>query len=204
MRRRRVDLALVASTALTAMCARSAPVRIGVLFDTSWRCAGQVLPVADRDVIKQSALRSLRLAFQMFNLQIDEGTAGDRLIRVEDTSYGSISEFGAAGMTSPVSAISSVRFDVLCSAELALVHCPDLSTCDARPRRELLEGLGRGVGATAAHEVGHQAGLHFAFDSRCDDCYDGASATTIIHFFGTKHWSDEALARMRRVLPVAK
>jgi hypothetical protein len=65
----------------------------------------------------------------------------------------------------------------------------------------MVEALGRGIGATGAHELGHQVFLGFALDSTCDDCYDGRTSTTHDHFFGTKHWSNDALAVMRRVLP---
>jgi hypothetical protein len=49
--------------------------------------------------------------------------------------------------------------------------------------------------------LGHQVFLGFALDSKCEDCYDGRTSTTYEHFFGTKHWSNDALAVMRRVLP---
>ena len=71
------------------------------------------------------------------------------------------------------------------------------SRCTVHPK------LGRGIGATAAHELGHQAGLGFATDSRCEDCYDGNTSTRNVHFFGEKHWSDAALTRMKHVLPPA-
>jgi hypothetical protein len=60
----------------------------------------------------------------------------------------------------------------------------------------MVDALGRGVGATAAHELGHQAGLGFSRDHTCDDCYDGSSAKSRAHFFGEKHWSPEALRMM--------
>jgi len=96
--------------------------------------------------------------------------------------------------------VSSVRFDVLVNEELAAAACASLARC-AKPRAELLEGLGRGIGATAAHELGHQSGLAFARDSACEDCYDGKASASYVHFFGRKHWSDGALASMRAALP---
>ena len=105
-------------------------------------------------------------------------------------------------MTYPASIVSSVRFDVLMFEELAAAGCRDAMTC-TKTRTELLEGLGRGVGATAAHELGHQAGFRFVRDSPCDDCYDGNRSTSYAHFFETKHWSPEAAAVMSRVLPPA-
>src|SRR5206468_12541024 len=105
--------------------------------------------------------------------------------------YGSTPLFrapGAAGLTYPASTVSSVRFDVLFFAERSAAGCHDATPC-TKTRAELLEGLGRGIGATAAHELGHQAGIEFVRDSPCADCYDGNRSTSYAHFFETKHWS---------------
>src|SRR5207249_1664899 len=92
------------------------------------------------------------------------------------------------------------RFDALHVAELAALNCDDIDRCPSETSERFLEGLGRGIGATAAHELGHQAGLHFSRDGACADCYDGNTAKTYVHFFGEKHWSNDALAIMRAVL----
>jgi hypothetical protein len=83
-------------------------------------------------------------------------------------------------------------------------RCQTFTGCDTKTRKQLLEGLGRGIGATAAHELGHQAGLEFSHDLQCDDCYDSHRADTVVHFFGVKRWSPAALAIMERVLPSAQ
>jgi hypothetical protein len=95
-----------------------------------------------------------------------------------------------------------VRIDVLFFAELSAAECREMRAC-TKSRAALLDGLGRGVGATAAHELGHQAGIRFVTDSQCDDCYDGNRSTSYVHFFGTKRWSPEAAAGMTRLLPRA-
>jgi hypothetical protein len=161
---------------------------------------------SEQALVKRTALQTLRRAYEGFGVQFSERAArdvSDRVIKVEDTPYGHppLLYFGAAGMTFPATTVSSVRFDVLCVAELSVAHCRNAASCDTKTREELLEGLGRGVGATAAHELGHQAGFEFAIHSSCDDCFDGRSAVTGVHFFGVKHWSDNATVRMRRVLP---
>jgi len=199
---------LIASFVLFAVgpgCAGPrAPLDVAVTFATSWRIAGETLAVDDRAAIKQSALETLRAAYDGFDVRFDEVDAAQlpaaaRIVRVEDTPYNRLL-FGAAGVTYPASRVSSVRLDVLMNEELASAGCASLARC-AKPRAEILEGLGRGIGATAAHELGHQRGLEFARDSACDDCYDGKSSASYAHFFGRKHWSDEALAIMRAVLP---
>jgi len=102
-------------------------------------------------------------------------------------------------VTYTVTRTSTVYLDVLYNMELAATTCQSLS-CDSKTRAELLDGLGRAIGATAAHELGHQAGFGFSRDSPCDDCYDSHSAANAAHFFAIKHWSDDAVTIMNRVL----
>src|SRR5262249_40874335 len=165
-----------------------------------WKIAGEPLTGAEQSTLKQTAIDVMRRAFTGFDVNVDETGSGARTIRVEDTPYGRML-FGAAGVTYPAAHVSSVRFDVLANLELAAVQCRDIMQCPAMPRDRLVEGLGRGVGATAAHELGHQAGFRFGLDSHCSDCYDSRESTSYAHFFGPLHWSDRALQIMKRTLP---
>ena len=183
-------------------CSRPASIKIAVVFSTTW--AFESLNQADQAVVKRAALDTLRQAFDGFDVVFAETAAGDRTIRIEDTPYasnpGQLISFGAAGVTYPAAMVSSVHDDVLFSAELAAVRCPKVNEC-TKTRTELIEALGTGIGATAAHELGHQTGFGFSHDSPCVECYDGKSSTAYVHFFGVKHWSDQAVRRMRQVLP---
>lgn len=194
---------LCAAAVVLAIACRSTPepLRVAVTFANAWRVGGDELTMEERSRLTRAALEAMRAAFSGFDMVIAEAPSGARLIRVEDTPAVRTPFFGAAGVTYPAARTSSVRFDVLANLELAVVHCRDFAHCAAMPRGALVEGLGRGVGATAAHELGHQAGFRFALDSRCDDCYDGNASTSYAHFFGQKHWSDRALQIMNRTLP---
>ena len=182
-------------------CRPTKPLDVGVTFTNTWRVRGQTLTADEQSRIKRTALATLREAFRDFAVQFAEDDTAARKIRIEDTPYGRMLNFGASGMTYPVALVSSVRFDVLANNVLAAAGCETLDRCAAKTRHELVDGLGRGVGATAAHELGHQAGFRFALDSRCDDCYDGKSSTSYAHFFAAKHWSDRAVQIMARTLP---
>ena len=194
--------ALVAAAAVFTMSCRATPepLRVAITFANTWKVAGEELTPEERAHLAAAALDALRAAFTGFDVVILEAASGARLIRVEDTPPVRTSFFGAAGVTFPAARASSVRFDVLANLELAVVRCHDFAHCAAMPRAALIDGLGRGVGATAAHELGHQAGFRFALDSRCDECYDGG-ASSYAHFFGRKHWSARALQIMLRTLP---
>jgi len=160
----------------------------------------------EQSLVKSIALQTLQSAFHGFAVQFELSGSGDRAIRVEDTPYGHygpgavVFPFPPVGTTFPIAKVSSIRLDALYGVELATVQCRAIVDCQSKTRLQLVEGLGRGLGATAAHELGHQTGLHFSGDAKCDECYDGGSANTLTHFWGTKHWSDQALAVMRRVL----
>ena len=200
----RLTRGVVAVGAVVAMSCRSTPepLRVAVTFVNTWRVAGDELTAEERARLAAAALDAMRDAFAGYDVMISEApSSATRLIRVEDTPLVRTPFFGAAGVTYPAARTSSVRFDVLANLELAVVHCRDLAHCAAMPRGALVDGLGRGVGATAAHELGHQAGFRFALDSRCDDCYDGGASTSYAHFFGRKHWSDRAVQIMQRTLP---
>jgi len=194
---------VVAACGLAAACStRAAPVDVSVAFVNTWRVAGETLSAGDRAIVEQSALDTLRRAFDGFAVRFEAGVERPgRVIRVEDTPYGRLL-FGAAGVTYPAARVSSVRFDVLVNEELAAASCASLARC-TKTRAEMLDGLGRGIGATGAHELGHQAGLGFARDAPCDECYDSKSSASYVHFFERKHWSDAALAAMRETLPRA-
>jgi hypothetical protein len=107
-------------------------------------------------------------------------------------------------VTIPTATTSWIRFDSLYYAEMAVLGCDTVARCPSKTRAEIVGGLGVGIGATGAHELGHQRGLEFTRHSSCGDCYDGAASTSYAHFFGVKHWSPEALTSMRSRLPHAE
>ena len=196
---RRLSLAALLLAAIS--CRSATPIDVGVTFANTWRVAGDPLTTPEQARIKDVALATLHAAFEEFDVRFGEPRKGERTIRVEDTPYGRMMNFGAAGMTYPASIVSFVRFDILANTVLATAQCAHIDGCRSTTRAELVDGLGRGIGATAAHELGHQAGLGFSHDARCDDCYDGDASTSYAHFFAAKHWSGAALAQMQRTLP---
>jgi hypothetical protein len=196
---------IVVLYALCAVSCRSTgrAIDVAVAFDNPWTFGGYTFSPADQSIVRTIALATLRHAYRGFDVRFAERPARDRLIRVEETPYAttpSLRAPGAAGMTYPASRISSVRIDVLLASELSAAGCRDMRSCP-KSRVELLEGLGRGVGATGAHELGHQVGIRFVADVPCDECYDGSRSTSAAHFFGAKHWSANAATAMNRLLP---
>lgn len=187
----------------TAACgSQPSTPRVGITFENSWQVEGRPLSQVETTLVRETALVTLEAAFEGFDVRFMEDQGGDRHVRIGDTEYGPKLLLGAVGLTYPVDKTSHVRFDALVHAQLIASACVRFASCNGRTRHEMIEGLGRGLGATIAHELGHQAAFGFAVHSRCEDCYDSAS-TALVHFFGQKRWSERALEVMRHVLPAA-
>jgi hypothetical protein len=178
--------------------------RIGLAFDNQWMVDRETLTGAEQTVTKALALRTLRDAFRGFDVTVAEGHIGDRLVVVDQ---GYVAAFGPRGQPAPVgetfalAVISRVHFEEIVATLLTVAGCRGIAGDCAKTRSELLEGLGRGIGASAAHELGHQMGLRFSVDAACNACYDGHTANTYEHFFADLHWSPAGRSIMQRVLP---
>ena len=167
---------------------------VAVVFSDNWAFGPTVLSESEVVVLKENALATLREAYAGYNVSFTESADAERVIRVDRGGF-------MAGMTPIGSRVSRVSLDGTYLSLLVVAGCPSLTTCAAKTRAELVAALGRGIGATAAHELGHQPGLRFCRDSPCAQCYDSGKSSTREHFFGTKHWSPAAAAMMNRVLP---
>jgi hypothetical protein len=175
---------------------------VAVSFRNSWTIAGVPFNDDEQRRVRDVAVQTLREAFNGYDVDVvDDGREAPHRIIIEDTPYSSPMYFSGVGVTGPTATVSSVRVDGLFSAELSVLGCDSIARCRAKTRDELVTGLGVGIGATAAHELGHQRGLDFTRHTACDDCYDSARSTSYAHFFGRKHWSDEAVGIMRSRLP---
>src|SRR5262249_25603144 len=161
-----IAAAIVAPLALAdAACRRRPTIVVAVVFDGAWKPVGATLTGAEKSMVEQVALATLRGAYDGFDVRFEPVAApagraarARRTVSIENTPYRSylsmVPPSGVAGVTYRATTSSSVRPDVLINLELAAVHCHDIDHC-VKSRAELLRGLGRGIGATAAHELGH-------------------------------------------------
>jgi len=188
-------MAVLAMLASVVACRPpSEPLRVGLVWGDVWTL-GPVALTADEQVrIKAAAVATLRQAFSGFEVDFAEDPGRDRIIRLNRYLFGS-------GSTQVGSKVSLVNLDGVHLTLLAVTGCRSIDSCAEYSRAVMVEALGRGIGATAAHELGHQAGFEFTRELNCDDCYDGVTSKTRAHFFDVKRWSPHALAAMRVVLP---
>jgi len=171
-------------------------VTVGVTFSNTWDIGSSgALSQPEIAIVKDTAFQVLRDAYKGFAVFFSEGSRPSHTIIVRSGLY------GKAGETTPFSSVSNVDYDDLYFSLLKILGIRSPGE-KGITRDQLVEGLGRGIGATGAHELGHQGNFSYATDTTvCDSCYDAHSADSYVHFFGMKHWSDAAMALMKRQLP---
>jgi hypothetical protein len=184
---------LVAVSLSTAACsARSAPSAGFWFADRSFTlpadCVTKLdgpLSAEDIDVIENRSREELDQAFSGFNIHItDRQDAHWRVSVVKSVTVhqmqpvaGGSLELGSLGGS------GSVGFVFL--AELAVRHARDNAS-----RGDMLDGIGRGIGAAAAHEIAHQIlGGAMRDDRTQTDSYEYFSADRASQYFGTLHWT---------------
>jgi RHS repeat-associated protein len=185
---------------LPACNSRIPLITVGVEFRNTWdlgRNPEDNLTAPEQDTVKYVAFQTMRAAYSGYGVIFSEGPGGGRHIYVNN-------QLGpGVGVTYVINKYSDLYFWNLWSRLESVLDCSALSGCVRKgfDRTVVAAALGRGIGATAAHELGHQAGLNFVQDIPCDDCYDSDTADTFAHYFDILHWSDGAKARMKNVLP---
>ncbi len=140
--------------ATASSCARAAPVSVGVVFGNNWVLGPVSLTSDEQRRIKDAAFATMQRAFSGFAVDFVDDARADRIIRLNRQLFG-------AGATRIGSRMSDVNLDAVYLTLLAVTGCHDLASCDDFERAALVDALGRGIGATAAHELGHQAGFMF-------------------------------------------
>jgi RHS repeat-associated protein len=180
------------------------PVRVQMRWDTAFRDfnSSNSLSSAEIQDVKSTAKTEFERAYRGFNVEIDE-TAERKIIINDDWGSGMGTSGGTEnGSTAPAgfSATSFVYYNVLKFGINEINSKMGLN----KSRSELVHGLGQGIGATAAHELGHQANLEYISHNVTQGYYDSKETTAEgggdTHFFGQLKWTPEALEKMNRVL----
>jgi hypothetical protein len=186
----------------------SHPLTVGIAFDQAIPGA---VPLSEGEwrFLRDTALTAVRAAYQGYAVDVSEVESTkqyERYIYVKNE----LSPIGADGRTDPLKRFSDVYFWNIDQTmrSLSRLQCRllNFNECAQQPgnsRPQLLEALGRGIGNTAAHELGHQGWAWEQFNLHAGDleCYDSPTAVgQDAKFFGTLHWSKDAKERMRRVL----
>ena len=144
-------------------------------------------PVRAEDMQQIEQISRAELARAFSGLNIDFTNRRDAHWRVSVVSTVPVAGGSpAAGGSVQLGALGgrgSVAFVTL--ATIAIRYAPEGAT-----RREMLEGIGRGIGCAAAHELAHQIlGKAMRDDETDVDGYEYFSADRKSQYFGTLHWT---------------
>jgi Glucodextranase, domain B len=190
--------------------ATSKTVTVGVSFDPT---IPGLVPLSQDESndewrsVKDGALKAMQDAYKGYAVTLglrEPQKSCDRYIYVKN------SREEGDGATIGLFKFSDVHFFTVLATLQNLVGCPTAQTLDAcatqtgRSRAELVAALAKGIGVTAAHELGHQFGFGFTNDVLgCLDCYDSSTGvgSWAKFFYGTLRWSTDAQKVMRKVLP---
>jgi RHS repeat-associated protein len=162
-------------------------VRASWVWENNWTSPDEkgLLNDGEIQIVKQTAYATFKRAYTGFNVDSIEGLGGNREIHISRLLDEGV------GNTYPSSKSSTVFYPNMVSTLLQVVRTNRL----VKNRAELIEALGNGIGATAAHELGHQASLGFTTHISAQGFYDtkGLDGTSTDHFFGVLRWSPEAI-----------
>jgi hypothetical protein len=161
-----------------------------VTFDISALDAQQLGgPVTEdeRAMMRATVWSELRTAYDGMRIRFTVNPDAFYKIRVVQGTLVAASRMssGAAGETytlGPLGGFSTVSVGI--AVRGAFAYAPEGAT-----RRVILEGIGRGVGRTIVHELGHQiVGSRYPH-SRDDRSYEYGSPDRIGQYYGPIHWS---------------
>jgi hypothetical protein len=141
----------------------------------------------EKQRIRSIAWSELRSAYSGLRISFSEhGAAFFRVSVVQDFPAPSRLASGAAGQSrtfGPLGGAGSISFLIL--ARDAVYYAPAHAN-----RGAILDGIGRGLGRAAAHELAHQIlGAGARVDATGDgNAYEYGSADRASQYYGTMHW----------------
>jgi hypothetical protein len=149
---------------------------------------GGPLTAAEIDTIKRLSRDELTRAFTGLNLRFTDSRRAFWTVRVrgvfERRRWQRLPIAGETFLMGPLGGRSAVNFTEVAMA--AIAHAPPAAT-----RQILVDGIGRGIGRTAAHELAHAIlGVYGPMDNRTDALsYEYFTHNRPSQFYGELHWA---------------
>jgi hypothetical protein len=159
-----------------------------VLSDGTTAVLGGPLSVSEVDAIKRLSRDELTGAFAGLNLTFTDSPRAFWTVRVrgsfERRRWQRLPIAGETFLMGPLGGRSAVNFTEVAMA--AIAHAPPGAT-----RQILVEGIGRGIGRTAAHELAHAIlGVYGPMDNQTDALsYEYFTHNRPSQFYGRLHWA---------------
>jgi hypothetical protein len=149
---------------------------------------GGPLSTSETEAIKRTASSELTRAFAGLNLTFTDTPGAFWTVRVrhafEPRRGQKLPTAGETFLMGPLGGRSAVNFTEVAMA--AIAHAPADAT-----RLMLVDGIGRGIGRTAAHELAHAIlGVYGPMDNQTDaSSYEYFTHNRPSQFYGELHWS---------------
>ena len=142
---------------------------------------------SEKAMIRRLAQQEMESAYADLRVRFTENRRAYHRVRVIQGVVKEVFKMsrGAAGQTTamgPMGGDSTVSFYVIVRG--AFAYAPPQAT-----RRDILEGIGRGIGRTAVHELAHQFLGTTSAHSGDDRSYEYGSPDRIGQYYGPIHWS---------------
>jgi hypothetical protein len=175
--------------------ASTAPLSVGFRFEaaslilpaTAAETLGGQLTASERQDIERIARQELAKAYAATRLSIGDTKEAFWHIDVRNSIRGAgraIPNAGHAVVLGPLGGMSELNFTVLATAAIRLAPA-------GASRTAIVEGIGRGIGRAAVHELAHQIVSTEAMDNATDpDSYEYSSFNRGSQYYGELHWGD--------------
>jgi hypothetical protein len=147
---------------------------------------GGPVTASEAETIQRIARGELERAYAGTRLLDTDSAGAFWHVEVRNTIRGAgraIPNAGHAVGLGPLGGLSELNFSLL--ALTALRFAPPHAS-----RQAIVEGIGRGIGRAAVHELAHQIVATAAMDNTTDpDSYEYASFSRASQYYGDLHWS---------------
>ena len=166
-----------------------------VSYDLRWRAAeiGGPLTRVESERVRSLAFDELQHAYKDLRIALRQSAGGTYRVRVvqefPSRLWEAANPIGEARPLGPLGGEAAVNFFAIASS--AIHYAPP-----GTGRAAIVDGIGRGLGRTAAHELAHL--LLFGRQAAASDdrlSYEFESASRVEHYFGTLRW-DTAWPRL--------
>jgi hypothetical protein len=183
-------LVVIGAGIAVSSCSKEHVVDAGFWFDhvtfelvqTDAKRIGGAIRADEGARIESIARAELDSAYAGLRIRFSGNAAGVYRVSVlQDFPAGRLPSAGQSRRL-PVGGVGAVNFRLLASH--AIVHAPA-----GADRAAIIEGIGKGIGRTAAHEFAHQIlprlNIHASKDT---DSYEFGSSDRRSQYYGTLHW----------------
>jgi hypothetical protein len=148
---------------------------------------------AEQERIQRIARAEVGRAFDGLRVRVTDNRRARYRVAVEQVFRGRFQ--GAAGQSRAlIGAGGAGAVNFLVVANLAVVHAPPDAT-----RETIVDGIGRGLGRSAVHELAHQIVRHVNIHDATDPAtYEYGVADRYSHFYGDERWGPAGPQLRRR------